>query len=101
MDPIKLRGSAGPDVAGAPQKALPASQDPQEAARQFEALLIQEMLKSMWAAVPQGEMLSNSNEEKMYRDMLNEATADQVSRGQGIGVKDVILKDINRLDKKA
>lgn len=101
MDPMKLRGPGVSDAPITSHKAVPTSQDPQEAARQFEALLIQEMLKSMWAAVPQGEILSNSSEEKMYRDMLNEATADQISRGQGIGIKDVILKDINRLNKKA
>ena len=82
MDPLKLRGLDAADVQQATQKKVPASQDPQEAARQFEAMLLQEMLKSMWAAVPQGCMLSSSNEERMYRDMLNEATADQISRGQ-------------------
>ena len=54
----------------------------------------------MWATVPQGQLLSGSHEETMYRDMLNEAVADSIAQGKGIGVKDVILKDLNGLDKK-
>jgi flagellar protein FlgJ len=83
------------------QAKLPASQDPKQAAQQFEALLVQEMLKSMWATVPQGELLSGSHEEKMYRDMLNEAVANSIAEGRGMGIKDVLLKDLNGLGKKS
>ena len=99
MDPIKLRGTQSSQVQEVSQKRLPASQDPKQAAQQFEALLLQEMLKSMWTTVPQGGMLSGSHEEKMYRDMLNEAMADSISEGRGIGIKDVILKDLSKLSK--
>jgi Rod binding domain-containing protein len=58
------------------------------------------MLKSMWATVPQGELLSGSHEESMYRDMLNEAVARSISEGRGMGNKEVILKDLNELRKK-
>jgi Rod binding domain-containing protein len=33
--------------------------------------------------------------------MLNEALASSISEGKGLGVKDVILKDFNKLNKKA
>jgi Rod binding domain-containing protein len=36
----------------------------------------------------------------MYRDMLNEAVADSISKGRGIGIKDVIAKDLDGLAKK-
>jgi Rod binding domain-containing protein len=32
--------------------------------------------------------------------MLNEALANSISEGKGMGVKDVILKDINKFSKK-
>ena len=100
MDPLKISGSRSFQVPDVSQAKLPASQDPKQAAQQFEALLVQEMLKSMWATVPQGELLSSSNEEKMYRDMLNEAVATSISEGRGMGIKDVILKDLEGLHKK-
>lgn len=100
MDPLKLLGTQSVQVADVSQAKLPASQDTKQAAQQFEALLVQEMLKSMWATVPQGELLSGSHEEKMYRDMLNEAVASSISEGRGIGIKEVILKDLDGLSKK-
>jgi hypothetical protein len=54
----------------------------------------------LWATVPQGELLSGSHEESMYRDMLNEAVASSISEGRGMGIKEVILKDLNELRKK-
>lgn len=100
MDPLKIRSTQTTQVSDVSQAKLPVSQDPKQAAQQFEALLVQEMLKSMWATVPQGELLSGSHEEKMYRDMLNEAVADSISKGRGIGIKDVIAKDLDGLAKK-
>lgn len=77
------------------------SQNPAEAAKQFEALLVQEMLKSMWQTLPEGGMLSGSNEEQQYRDMFNEQLAMTIASGKGIGIKEVIQKDIEKIDKKA
>lgn len=93
-----LESVATPDLRAA-QKPVPATKDPQLAAQQFEALLVKQMIDSMWSTVPKKGLLSGSNEESMYRDMLNEALANSISEGRGIGVKDVILKDINKLSK--
>ena len=81
------------------QAKLPATNDAAQAAQQFEALLIGEMLKSMWQTVPQGQLLSGSHEESLYRDMLNEAISNSIAEGRGMGIKDVIFKDMNRLGK--
>lgn len=71
-----------------------------KAARQFEALLLQQMFKEMWNSVPKNGMLSGSHEEEFYRDMLNEELANTVSAGQGIGIRAVITKDINNIEKR-
>lgn len=78
---------------------VPDSKNPEKVARDFEALLLKQMIDSMWNTVPKEGLLSGSNEENMYRDMLNQALATSISEGKGIGVKEVIMKDINRLTK--
>lgn len=72
-----------------------------KAATQFEAMLVQEMLKSMWSTVPQNGIISGSREEEMFRDMFNEGLANQISEGKGLGVKDVVIREITRAEKKA
>jgi Rod binding domain-containing protein len=82
-----------------PEK-IPATQDPKGAAQQFEAMMLQQLMQSMWNTVPKGELLSGSNEEGYYRDMLNEAISTSIAEGRGIGIKEVILRDISKLEKK-
>ena len=72
------------------------SADEEKAAKMFEGLLIKQMLSSMWNTVPEGGMLTGSKEETMYRDMLNDAYADDLSSGQGIGIKQLILDEFAR-----
>jgi flagellar protein FlgJ len=81
------------------QKPKPLSQDPEKAAEQFESMLVKQMMDSMWSTVPKDGLLSGSNEESMYRDMLNEALSSSIAQGRGMGIKEVILKDINKLSK--
>jgi Rod binding domain-containing protein len=82
-------------------KSIPLTQQPEEVAKQFEGMLLKQMIDSMWSTVPKNGLLSGSQEEDMYRDMLNEALATSISEGKGIGVKDIILKDINKVSKKS
>ena len=98
-DPLKPLDSSI-IMAGKGAKLKPSLNDPAQAAEQFEALILQEMMKSMWRTVPDGGILSGSNEEATYRDMLNEAVAQSIASGKGVGIKDMISKDINKLEKK-
>jgi len=68
----------------------------ERAATDFEALLLQQMLQSMWNTVPQNGMLTGSREETLYRDMLNEQIAQAMASGQGIGIKDMIARDMRK-----
>jgi flagellar protein FlgJ len=100
MDKIKLLDSSTVARAAKPQQQMPVSQDPKAAAQQFEAMMVQQLLQSMWSTVPKGELLSGSSEEGHYRDMLNEALSTSIAEGRGIGIKEVILRDLNKLEKK-
>lgn len=71
-----------------------------KAATQFEGLLLQQMLKSMWATVPSEGVLGGSREEEYYRDMLNEGLAQDLAERQSIGIRDVIIRDLTRLEEK-
>lgn len=71
-----------------------------KAASQFEALLLQQMMTAMWKAVPNEGLLSGSREEALYRDMLNQAVAENIANGRSIGVKDVVMKELQKTEKK-
>lgn len=72
----------------------------EKAATDFEALLLQQMVQSMWKTVPTEGMLSGSNEEGMYRDMLSEQFAQELAQGQSLGLKDAVLGEMMKEEKK-
>lgn len=88
---------------GAKLKAPGQKSSPQEierAATDFEALLLQQMLQSMWNTVPQNGMLTGSREETMYRDMLNEQLAQSMADNQSLGIKELIARDMRKSENK-
>ena len=68
----------------------------EKAATDFEALLLQQMIQSMWKAVPSEGLLSGSSEEGMYRDMLAEQYAQELAQHQSMGLKDAVLGEMGR-----
>lgn len=89
------------DFSGLTALKKEAGQSPEEAAlpvaRQFEALFVQMMLKSMRAAVPEGGLFSDSSQ-KMYMDMLDSQLSVSVADGGGIGLAEVIASQIAQQD---
>lgn len=74
-----------------------ARDDPQaslrEVARQFESLYIQMMLKSMRDA-SLGDPLFDSNSSEVYRDMFDKQMSMQMSRQKGIGLADMLVRQL-------
>jgi flagellar protein FlgJ len=69
----------------------------EKAASGFEALLLHQMMQAMWSTVETtGMMGENGHAGQMYRDMLNQAIADSISEGKGIGVKDFLKKELSK-----
>jgi flagellar protein FlgJ len=64
-----------------------------EAAGQFEALLVQTMLKSMRAA-SFGGGLFESDTTGMYRDILDQQLALELARGRGLGLGDLVARQL-------
>jgi peptidoglycan hydrolase FlgJ len=64
-----------------------------EAARQFEGLFTQMMLKSMRSATPQ-DSLFGSDQQEFYQDMFDTQMSTQLSKGKGMGLADMLVKQL-------
>jgi flagellar protein FlgJ len=77
------------------------NQDPKalrEAARQFEGVFTQMMLKSMRQASltgGNGDALMDSDQSNFYRDMFDNQMAVQLSKGRGLGLADMLVQQLN------
>jgi len=68
-------------------------------AQEFEAIFIGEMLKAMRSAndvLADGSMF-NTNESKTYRDMHDQQLAVTLSQGRGIGMADVLVRQMSEM----
>ncbi len=83
-------------------KAVPATVAPTDlqrlrrAAQDFEAIFIHQMLKSMRQSLPGGGPLAPGSGQKMYQDMLDDELAKSMARGGGLGLADVLVRDLVR-----
>ncbi len=68
-----------------------------EAARAFEAVFLQEMLKPMFAGIGQDPLFGGGGEAEMYRDFLVDALARALAEAGGIGVAKAVEGEIARL----
>jgi flagellar protein FlgJ len=62
-------------------------------ARQFESLFTQMMLKSMRDATPK-DSLFGSDQQDFYQDMFDSQMANQLSKGKGLGLADMLVRQL-------
>jgi len=72
-----------------------------EVAGQFEALFLQTMLKSMRDASPEDPLFGDSESLEMYEGMLDQQLAMEMASGRGIGLADVLVRQIGGSDAVA
>jgi len=64
-------------------------------AKQFEALFVQMMLKSMRDTLSE-EGMFNSKQQRMYQDMMDKQLSLNLSMGKGVGLANVIERQLTR-----
>ncbi|MEO0347186.1 MAG: flagellar assembly peptidoglycan hydrolase FlgJ [Pseudomonadota bacterium] len=63
-------------------------------AGQFEALFVQEMLKSMRAASFGDPIFGEAGGGGMYRDLFDQQIAEDIASGSGVGLKDLLVRQL-------
>jgi len=70
-------------------------------AREFEALMINEMLKSMRATVNRDTLMDGKNGEEIYRSMLDQEYAQALANQGGVGLSRLIEQELLQRTKPA
>ncbi len=65
-----------------------------QVAGQFEALFLQQMLKSMRDASLGDPLFGDSNQHEMYQEMFDKQIALDLATGKGIGLADVLVRQL-------
>jgi peptidoglycan hydrolase FlgJ len=70
-----------------------------EAAQEFEAVFLTQILETMYAGVEPDSLTGGGNAEKLFRSMINEKTAQSMAKNGGIGLADAVYRQIIRLQE--
>ena len=66
-----------------------------EVARQFEALFLQQMLKSMREA-SMGEGLMDNDQSRLYQGMYDQQLGIELSKGRGLGLAETLMRQLGQ-----
>jgi flagellar protein FlgJ len=71
-----------------------------EVCQEFESVLIAHLLKTMRNTVPKADVMPRESLcEDIYRSMMDEALANAVARGSGVGLAEILYRQLSRLKK--
>lgn len=67
-----------------------------KAAQDLEQIFLSMMLKTMRNSIPKGGLLEESNQRKIFEDMMYDEYAGQMARAGGIGLADMIVNEFEQ-----
>ena len=72
-----------------------------ETCKQLESVFLNMMLQQMQSTVQKSDLFGDDSASKTYNDMLYEKYADEMSKGNGIGIADVLYKQLSKNNQNA
>jgi len=66
-------------------------------AQQFEAIFVNQLMKSMRETLPKEGMLSSFSVD-MYESMFDQEVAGEMSKGRGVGLADILYTQLSRMN---
>lgn len=71
-------------------------QELKKVCKEFEGILINMMYKQMRASVPKSDLLPGDVGRDVFESMLDEKLTEEASKGRGIGLADVLYKQLSK-----
>ena len=67
-----------------------------QACADFESIFVNYMLRSARKALPQAGLFDDTHEAKIYKSMIDEQMAWSVTRGQGLGLGELLYEQLEK-----
>ena len=101
MDILTLQQASPLMTSGVKPAAVDANAELRAVAQDFEAMMLEQMLKSMRDAseVLAEDGMFNSREQQFWQEFQDSQLAMALSRTQGLGLADVIIDQVQRIQE--
>ncbi len=92
-EPSDLAASKADDLA---QRKSTSQRALQDAAEQFEAIFLYQLMEQMRRTVPETDLLGDRRAEKIFQSMLDQEIASNIAQGQSVGLAKMIYEQMSR-----
>lgn len=79
--------------------AVKPGRDLKSTSKDFESILVFKMLESMRSSIPKASLIK-SHSMDTYQSMLDQEMANEMAKGKGVGLADMIFKQVSKLEEK-
>jgi len=83
-----------PTPAGSPAGSKVEERKLRQSAQEIEAVFVQHLIKTMRQASPGGVLTGTG--QRMYQEMMDEELGRAISKGGGLGLADMLVRDVLR-----
>ncbi len=98
LDPaLSVLGAPRPAQGAGPHGA--AKSEARQASEQFESIFLLQVLNSMYVGLSTDGPFGGGPSEELFRSMLNEEIANEISRSGGIGIGDAVYRELLHLQE--
>lgn len=72
----------------------------QKAAQDFEAVLLNMVLKAMWKTVPKSDLFEKNSATNIYEGLMHSSLSEELASNGGLGIAKVLAQQLQREQKK-
>ena len=67
-----------------------------KAAQDFEAVLLNMVIKAMWKTIPESGLFEQNNATQIYEGLMHSALSEEMARNGGMGIAKVLYQQLSR-----
>ncbi len=76
------------------------SHELQKAAQDFEAVLLNMVLKAMWKTIPKSGLFEENSANQIYEGLMHSSLSEEMASNGGLGIAKVLAQQLRREQKK-
>jgi peptidoglycan hydrolase FlgJ len=82
------------------KKGAKSEQELQKAAQDFEAVLLNMVIKAMWKTVPKSDLFEKNSASNIYEGLMHSSLSEEMASNGGMGIAKVLAQQLRREQKK-
>jgi peptidoglycan hydrolase FlgJ len=71
----------------------------QKAAQDFEAVMLNMLIKAMWKTIPESDLFEKDNSTQIYEGLMHSSLSEEMARNGGMGIAKVLYQQLSKEQK--